>query len=378
MTARVIAIAHKEAREFLRDPIYLGLAFIAPVVLMLLFGYGLTMDVKHLPIVFLDHDRTTYSRDYMDSFLHSEYFSPLGLAPDRKAADKLLRSGQARLVIDIPPDFSRLISKQKPVQLGVTVDGSFPSRAQVMVGYVNGINRLYNSRLLANYLARSVRSGPPPAMPVSVNFSVWYNPSLESKNFIVPGMQVILLMLFPAILGALLIVRERETGTIFNLIASPAKRWEILAGKAIPYITVAFLDYLIIFAMSIFLFKVRLIGSFLFLSSAALLYCTCTIGIGLVFSVIARTQLVAMLMTFLATITPAFNYSGFLAPVASQDQVGQFVAHLIPATYFMDMVRGTYLKGLGFAFYWQDLVALALYATVIYSLALILFKKRIG
>jgi len=377
MTARVIAIAHKEAREFLRDPIYLGLAFIAPVVLMVLFGYGLTMDVKHLPIVFLDHDRTTYSRDYMDSFLHSEYFSPLGIAPDRKAADKLLRSGRARLVIDIPPDFSRLISKQKPVQLGVTVDGSFPSRAQVMVGYVNGINRLYNSRLLSNYLAKSVRSGSTPAMPVSVNFSVWYNPSLESKNFIVPGMQVIVLMLFPAILGALLIVRERETGTIFNLIASPAKRWEILAGKAIPYITVAFLDYLITFAMSIFLFKVRFIGSFLFLSCAALLYSTCTIGIGLVFSVIARTQLVAMLITFLATITPAFNYSGFLAPVASQDQVGQFVAHLIPATYFMDMVRGTYLKGLGFAFYWQDLVALALYAIVIYTIALTLFRKRI-
>ena len=377
MTARVIAIAHKEAREFLRDPIYLGLAFIAPVVLMLLFGYGLTMDVKHLPIVFLDHDRTSFSRDYMDSFLHSEYFTPLGIARDRKEADQLLRSGRARLVIDIPPDFSRLLTKHRPVQIGVTVDGSFPSRAQVMVGYVGGINRLYNSRLLANYLAESVRSGPAPTMPVSVNFSVWYNPSLESKNFIVPGMQVILLMLFPAILGALLIVKERETGTIFNLIASPAKRWEILAGKAIPYITVAFLDYLIIFSMSIFLFKVRFIGNFLFLSCAALLYCTCTIGIGLIFSVIARTQLVAMLLTFLATITPAFNYSGFLAPVASQDSVGQFVAHLIPATYFMDMVRGTYLKGLGFAFYWQGLVALALYATVIYSLALILFKKRI-
>ena len=377
MTARVIAIAHKEAREFLRDPIYLGLAFIAPVVLMLLFGYGLTMDVKHLPIVFLDHDRTSFSRDYMDSFLHSEYFTPLGIARDRKEADQLLRSGRARLVIDIPPDFSRLLTKHRPVPLGVTVDGSFPSRAQVMVGYVGGINRLYNSRLLANYLAESVRSGPAPTMPVSVNFSVWYNPSLESKNFIVPGMQVILLMLFPAILGALLIVKERETGTIFNLIASPAKRWEILAGKAIPYITVAFLDYLILFGMSIFLFKVRFIGNFLFLSCSALLYCTCTIGIGLIFSVIARTQLVAMLLTFLATITPAFNYSGFLAPVASQDSMGQFVAHLIPATYFMDMVRGTYLKGLGFAFYWQDLAALALYATVIYSLALVLFKKRI-
>jgi ABC-2 type transport system permease protein len=185
-------------------------------------------------------------------------------------------------------------------------------------------------------------------------------------------------MLFPAILGELLVVRENESGTIFNFYASPAARWEILAGKSLPYIAVAFLDYLIIFAMSIWLFQVRFVGSFWVLSAGALLYSACTIGIGVMFSALMRTQLAAMLVTFLATMTPAFNYSGFISPVASMDAVGQFIAHLIPATYFMGMVRGVYLKGLGFDFFWPDLMALAAYAVVVYGLAWAFLKKRIG
>jgi len=193
----------------------------------------------------------------------------------------------------------------------------------------------------------------------------------------VPGMMVLILMLFPAILGALVVVREKESGTIFNLYASPVYRWEIILGKAVPYITVAFLDYLIIFAMSIFLFQVRFTGSFWVLSSAALLYSICTIGIGLLFSIIMRTQLSAMLITFLATVTPAFNYSGFLSPVSSMDQLGQFIAHLIPATYFMEVVRGVYLKGLGLGFFWPNLLALTIYTLVVYTLAWSLLIKRI-
>jgi len=191
-------------------------------------------------------------------------------------------------------------------------------------------------------------------------------------------MMVIILMLYPAILGALLVVREKEAGTIFNYYASPARRWEIIAGKALPYVGVIFLDYLILFAMSIVLFGVRFIGSFWLLSAGALLYSACTIGIGLLVSVLTRTQIAAMLVTFLATVTPSFNYSGFMAPVASQDRIGQFVAYLLPATHFMDMVRGAYLKGLGFAFYWPNLLALTVYSVLLYGLAWMFLNKRIG
>jgi ABC-2 type transport system permease protein len=376
MLDRSIAIIRKETRELLRDPIYLGMAFVIPVVLMLLFGYGLSMDVKHLPIAFVDHERSAYSRDYIDSFVNSDYFDFIGVPDDPEQANHLMRSGRARVVIDIPPDFGRKLSSNKPTAVGVTVDGSFPTRAGVIIAYVTIINAQTNERLLGNFASQLGRSGQLRA-PVQVNTSYWYNPSLESINMIVPGMMVLILMLFPAILGALVVVREKESGTIFNLYASPVYRWEIILGKAVPYITVAFLDYLIIFAMSIFLFQVRFTGSFWVLSSAALLYSICTIGIGLLFSIIMRTQLSAMLITFLATVTPAFNYSGFLSPVSSMDQLGQFIAHLIPATYFMEVVRGVYLKGLGLGFFWPNLLALTIYTLVVYSLAWSLLTKRI-
>ncbi len=376
MFERTLAIVRKETRELLRDPVYLGMAFVVPVVLLLLFGYGLSLDVKHLPVAFIDHDRSPASRAYIDGFVHSEYFDFLGL-PEESEAEQWLRSGRARVLIDIPPGFGRDLAGNRPVAVGVTVDGSFPARAGVIVAYVTAIGAQYNQRLLADYAGRLGRPGAL-AQPLEMNVAVWYNPTLESINMIVPGMIVLILMMFPAILGALVVVREKEAGTIFNLYASPAARWEILLGKALPYIAVAFLDYLIIYAMSIWLFQVRFIGSFWVLSAGALLYSACTIGIGVMFSVLMRTQLAAMLITFLATMTPAFNYSGFISPVASMDPQGQFIAHLIPATYFMGMVRGVYLKGLGFDFFWPDLLALAVYTLVVYALAWALFRKRIG
>jgi ABC-2 type transport system permease protein len=377
MLERSRAIVRKETRELVRDPVYLGMAFIVPIVLLLLFGYGLSLDVKHLPVAFLDHDRSPYSRDYIDGFVHSEYFDFIGLADDEEEADRWLRSGRARVIVDIPPDFARRLAGNRPAAVGVTVDGSFPTRANVILAYVTAISAQYNEELLAAY-AQRIGAGSALAQPLAMDVSVWYNPSLESMNMVVPGMIVLILMLFPAILGALVVVREKEAGTIFNFYASPAARWEIVLGKAVPYVAVAFLDYLIIYAMSIWLFGVRFVGSFWVLSAGALLYSACTIGIGVMFSALMRTQLAAMLVTFLATMTPAFNYSGFISPVASMDAIGRFIAHLIPATYFMGMVRGVYLKGLGFGFFWPDLLALAAYAAIVYGLAWLFLKKRIG
>ena len=377
MFNRVFSIIRKETRELLRDPVYLGLAFVVPMVLMLLFGYGMSMDVKHQPIAFVDHDRSTFSRDYIDGFVHSEYFDFIGVLENNAQAEEGIKSGHARVIIDIPPDFGRQLTGNQPVVVGVTVDGSFATRAEVIRAYVIAIHVLYNERLLSDFIMRrGTATGP--IMPVQMDMTVWYNPSLESINFVVPGMLVLILMLYPALLGALLVVREKEAGTIFNFYASPVYRWEILLGKALPYIVVAFLDYLMIYAMSIWLFQVRFIGDFWVLSSAALLYSICSIGIGLLISVLTRTQLAAMLITFLSTMTPAFNYSGFMTPVSSMDATGQFIAHLIPATYFMGIVRGTYLKGLGFDFFWPDLLALGIYTLVLYGLSWVFLKKRIG
>jgi len=377
MLDRVPAIAMKETRELLRDPIYLGLAFVLPMMMLLLFGFGMTLDVKHLPVAFVDHDDSPWSRDYRDRFVHSEYFDLVGVLGRRTEVDEWLRTGRARVIVDVPPGFGRDLARGRPTAVGVTVDGSFPSRAAVIVGYVSAINGLYNQQLLVDLAARR-GFGASGLLPVQVNMSVWYNPTLESKNAVVPGLLVLILMMFPALLGALLIVREKESGTIFNLYASPTGRLEIILGKLLTYLAVAMLDYLAIFAMSRWIFEVRFTGSFLVLTAGAVLYAVCTIGVGLLISILTRSQLAAMFATFLVTLTPAFNYSGFITPVASMDPVGQFVAQLIPATHFMTVVRGSYLKGFGFGYYWPQLGALAAYTLAVYSLAWLFLRKRIG
>jgi ABC-2 type transport system permease protein len=377
MLERVPAIAMKETRELLRDPIYLGLAFVIPMIMILLFGFGLVIDVKHLPVAFVDHDGSPWSRDYRDRYVHSEYFDLVGVLDRRGEAEEWLRTGRARVLIDVPPDFGRDLARGRPTSVGVTVDGSFPARAAIITGYVSAINGLYNQQLLTDLAARRGLSTTS-MLPVQMNMSVWYNPTLESKNAIVPGLLVLILMLFPALLGALLVVREKESGTIFNLYASPTGRMEIILGKLLPYLAVAMIDYFIIFALSRWIFEVRFTGSFLVLTAGTVLYSVCTIGIGLLISILMRSQLAAMFTTLMVTMTTAFNYSGFVTPVASMDATGRFIAQLIPATHFMSVVRGSYLKGFGFEYYWPQLGALVLYTLVLYSAAWLFLKKRIG
>jgi ABC-2 type transport system permease protein len=372
---RLLAIARKETRQLLRDPAYLGLAVAVPLLILLLLGQQLTLDVRGLLVAVIDRDRSPWSREYVEGFVHSEYFRLVGLLESEAEAEAALRAGQARVVLDIPPDFSRRLAGRERAVVGVTVDGSFPMHAQIALGYIEAVGALHNQRLLREARAAGAAAAP---WPVQMELAVWYNPTLESKHFVVPGVLVIVLMIFPPLLSALLIVRERESGTILNLYCSPARRWDILAGKALPYVTVSFLDYLVIFAASIWLFGVRFVGSVWLLSAAALLYSTCTIGLGLLISALTRTQLAAVMATFLFAVAPAFTFSGIFAPVASQDAIGQTVAHLIPATYFMDVVRASYLKGGGPAAFAESAAGLVAYAVVVYGAAWLALRKRLG
>jgi len=215
-------------------------------------------------------------------------------------------------------------------------------------------------------------------IPVSVDGRVWYNPSLETKNSIVPGLLVISLMFYPSLLAALVVVREKERGTIFNLYCSPVRRWEVIAGKAVPYIAVAMVDYFLLFLLSIYVFDARFVGSFFVLTLAALLYIACCIGVGLVISVFCKTQVAAMLITFVALMTPSMLFSGMLTPIASMDPSAQMISRVIPASYFMGMARGVFLKGLGLMYYAPDFLALISFATVVYGIAILGFRKRVG
>ena len=373
---RVLAIARKEARLLLRDPVYLGLAFVVPLMLLILLGYQLSLDVRGLLVAVVDRDRSPWSRQYVDGFVNSEYFRLVGRLETEAEAREWIRAGRARVVIDIPPDFGRRLSANERVAVGVTVDGSFPSRGQIALGYVEAISTLYNQALLRAWLAEHGRRDTP-VWPVQTDLSVWYNPTLESKNFIVPGMLVIVLMIFPPLLSALLIVRERESGTILNLYCSPARRWDIIAGKALPYVAVSFLDYLVIFAISLWLFQVRFVGSAWILSAGALLYSMATVGLGMLISVLARTQLAAVMATFLVAVAPAFAFSGIFTPIAGQELTGRLIGRLIPATYFMEVVRGSYLKGHAIAAYGPTFAGLATYVVAVYALAWLALQKRV-
>jgi len=377
MRSRIVAIIRKETREVVRDPVYLGLAMAVPVLVMLLLGLGFVLDVKNLPVAFYDQDRSSLSREYVYSFTNSEYFHLVGYVNDLAQMDRMIRSATVRAVIVIPPDFSRRLDGGKTVPVQILVDGSFATRAMVVTGYVAAIDAQFNAALAADYLARR-GAVTTTVIPVSVEGRVWYNPSLETKNSIVPGLLVINLMFYPSLLAALVVVREKERGTIFNLYCSPVRRWEVIVGKAVPYIGVAMADYFLLFALSISVFKVRFVGNFLVLTLAALLYISCCIGLGLVISVFCRTQVAAMLITFVGMMTPSFLFSGMLTPVASMDRSAQMISRVIPATYFMGMARGVYLKGLGFFYYVPDFLTLAVFAAVVYGIAITGFRKKVG
>jgi ABC-type multidrug transport system permease subunit len=377
MHSRVLAIVRKETREVLRDPIYLGLAIAVPLIVMTLLAEGFVLDVKNLPIAFCDLDRSPASREYMYAFTNSEYFRLVAVTTDLSEADRLLQTATVRAVVVVPPDFSRTLDAGRRPAVQVLVDGSFAGRALVASGYVTAIDAQYSARVLASYLARRGLASSN-LVPVSVEGRVWFNPSLEAKNSTVPGLLVISLMFYPGLLAALVVVREKERGTIFNLYCSPVSRWEVVAGKAVPYIGLAFLDYFLLFGMSVWLFDVRFVGSFFVLTIAALLYIACCVGLGLVISVLSKTQAVAMLATFIGLMTPSILFSGMMSPVASMDRTGQAISRLIPASYFMDMARGVFLKGLGFDHYLRDFVTLAMYAAVVFTIAALMFRKRAG
>jgi len=377
MHSRIIAIVRKETREVLRDPIYLGLAIAVPLVVTILLGLGFVLDVKNLPVAFYDQDRSSLSRDYMYSFTNSEYFHLVGLATDLAQVDRMLQGAEVRAVVVIPPDFSRQLNGGKRASVQVLVDGSFASRAMVVTGYIAAIDAQFNQRILSDYLAERGYVTTT-LMPVSTDNRVWYNPSLESKNSIVPGLMVINLMFYPSLLASLVVVREKERGTILNLYCSPAKRMEIIAGKAVPYIAVAFVDYFLMFLLSIGVFHVRFVGNFLVLTLAALLYISCCIGLGLVISVFCKTQVAAMLVTFVALMTPSILFSGMMTPIASMDRSARLISRFIPASYFMGMARGVFLKGLGFSYYFLDFLTLFLYALLVYGIAVLGFRKKVA
>ncbi len=352
----------KETREILRDPITLGVALAMPLVMLLLFGYAVSLDVRAVPMGVLDHDRSPMSRALADRFVATEYFSRAAAFDDLREVEAALRGGRIKLALIIPPEFAHALARAEPVRVQALVDGTYASTA----------------RLVAGYAAAIVAAGQGAPPPVRLETRVWYNPELRSANFVIPGLFGVILMAFPPLLTALAIVREKETGSIQQVFASPLTGAEYLTGKLIPYGLIAFLQLLTVMAVGFVWFATPLRGSLAFLIGAGLLYVFCTVGIGLLVSTVTRSQLAAMLLALVVTLMPSFLFSGFLFPIFAMPYSTQLYTAIFPARYFIEFSRAVVLKGAGFAELWPNLVLLLAYTLAVFALAAWRFRKKVA
>ncbi|HND24875.1 MAG TPA: ABC transporter permease [Rhodocyclaceae bacterium] len=377
---RIVSLAWKEWREIVRDRLFFALAFFVPTLLMVLFGFGLTLDVENLPFAVVDQDRSAASRDYAYRFVSSRYFDFKGQVEDVRQLDRLLADNSIRLALVIPPRFGEHLARGEPAPVQVLIDGTFPMRAQTTQGYVAAIHSAVSLDSMAQAL--SALRGIPLAeaqtrvQPVKLEVRYLYNQSVKSIWSLAPKLIMLIMMLSPPFLTALGVVREKESGSIFNIYASTVSPGEFLIGKLAPYVLISFINGLLLWALAIWLYGTPFKGDPLFFALALLLYVVCTTGIGLVISMLVQTQVAAMIVASIVSIIPAVLYSGMLLPLSSLAPSALAIAHALPPMYFTNIVVGSFLKGVGWGALWRDVLVLAAYALGLFGIGYLLFTKR--
>jgi ribosome-dependent ATPase len=367
---RLLAIAYRESLELLRDRVRLGFALFGTMLLMLVFGYGITMDVEGLSFAALDRDGTPESRAYIQEFAGSRYFVERTPIADGAALERRLRNGELRLAIEIPPGFGRDVIRGRPTEVAAWIDGAMPFRAETVQGYVQGVHRGFLA-MLAQRL-----NAPPQGAAAMLETRFLYNQDFKSLYAMVPGTIAILLVFIPAILTALGVVREKELGSITNLYVTPARRSEFLLGKQLPYILLSMLNFGLLTAAAVLLFGVPLKGSLPALTLAALLYVTATTGIGLLVSAFTRTQIAALFGTAILTTVPAQQFSGLIVPTSALTGAAAVVGALFPTTYFLRASVGVFTKALGLRELLPTLLALAAFIPVLIGLSILALRKQ--
>ncbi len=350
---RLFSYARREAMELRRDPIRLTLALLGTVLLMFIIGYGISMDVEDLSYAVLDRDQTTTSQAYTLNLSGSRYFIERAPIHDYAELDRRMRSGELSLAIEIPPGYGRDLKRGASPAVGVWIDGSMPTRANTVAGYVQGMHLGY----LAELARQSPEGGAQAAASVEVRYR--YNPDVESLKAMVPAVIPLLLIMIPAMLTALGVVREKELGSITNLYVTPVTRLEFLLGKQLPYVAMGMVSFLLMVALAVFVFGVPLKGSFATLVLAALCYVTAATGLGLFLSTFMRSQIAAVFGVAIATMVPAIQFSGLVHPVSSLEGAAAAIGQAYPATHFLIISRGVFSKALGFsdlAFYFVPLL----------------------
>jgi ribosome-dependent ATPase len=367
--ARLFAYARREHLELLRDPVRLAFAVGGALILMLIFGYGLNLDVEDVRFAVLDQDGSRESRDYARAYRGSHYFVERPPIADGAELERRLRSGEVSVAIGIPPDFGRDLRAGRSVEIGVASDGAMPYRGETIRGYVNSVH-LDHLRDLAR------REGVAIPALAELELRYRYNQGFVSIVAMVPAVIPLLLVMLPAMLTALGVVREKELGSITNLYVTPVTRFEFLLGKQLPYVVLGMVSYLSLVALAVFVFHVPVKGSFLGLTLGALLYVAATTAMGLVFSSFTNTQVAAVTSAAILTMVPTISFSGLTRPVSSLEGPGAFIGQVFPASYFITLCRGAFSKGLGFHELLPQMLAIAAFVPVYVLLSLALLRKQ--
>ncbi|HSZ53278.1 MAG TPA: ribosome-associated ATPase/putative transporter RbbA [Caulobacteraceae bacterium] len=368
--SRVWAFARREAIELRHDTVRLLFAIFGPLLLMVVFGYGISLDVNHLSFAVLDFDRTQASEQYADSFRGSIYYDEKAPIYDYGELERRLRNGELRFALEIPAGFERDLIRARQPSVMAYVDAALPFRAETARSYVEASTSQFEQRW------RQDRGIPQAPQPVKVNVRALYNQSFSSIYAMVPGDIMLLLMLIPSMLTALSVVRERELGSIANFYAAPATKSEFLLGKQLPYVVVSLIQFASLVVLAVLLFQVPVKGSLLTLALGGVIYVLASTGFGLLISVFAATQTAAIFAAAIIAILPAVQFSGLFVPVSSLTGTAALAAKIFPSTYFQAVSVGTFTKALGFNTLWPNIVALAVIAVAYFSLSAILLKKQ--
>jgi ABC-2 type transport system permease protein len=375
---RTRAVATKELRHIVRDSRSLTMALAVPVLMLLLFGLALSLDVDQIPSMIYDADHTARSRELIDQFRGSRYFQIVGYTDSYKEIERAIDRNRILLAVVIPTDYSRDIGGGKNADVQLLVDGSDSNTASIVIGYAEAVVRLYSLQLRTEGQNRKGAVTASPGPPVDSQLRVWYNSRLESKNYVVPGLIAVILMIIGSVLTSLTIAREWEMGTMEQLLSTPLRPTELVLGKMAAYFVVGIVDLSISIGCGVLIFQVPLRGSFLLLVFTSCLFLFGTLFWGIYLSAGSKTQLEAYQMAMLSSFLPAFMLSGFVYAIESMPPVIQAVSYLVPARYFVVILKGIFLKGVGLDVLWLETLFLAGYAAVIFVLATRRLKQKIA
>lgn len=373
---RIIRLLKKELLQIIRDKRSIGLLVVAPVLQLFLFGYAVTTDINHISTAVYDEDRTAASRELIDRFTRSGYFIEEYYLEDQHQINSLLDAGKVQMVLHIPVGFAKDLARGRSVEVQTVLDGSDSMSARIIAGYTTAVIQQYSGQVMAQRLDRL--KGTVSRVPaIDGRLRVWYNPELKSARFMVPAVLCMILLTITVMLTSMSIVREKELGTLEQLVVTPLTPMELMLGKTLPGLLIGMLDMTFVLLVAVFWFHVNVAGSVPLLFLLSILFLLTTLGLGIFISTVSKTQHEATLTSFFF-ILPFIMLSGFMFPIENMPRVIQYITYAIPMRYFLEIIRGIFLRGAGLNYLWPQTLALAAFGIGILTLSAARFSKRLG